>query len=89
MELNNNTYVVFDVLELDKINFLEVMETSAETVRISVDGTKTFVKWKGDVPECVLALETKSEYMNHEQMLNLMAMPEWTPTEGAPDGPTA
>lgn len=72
-------YVIFDVSELTTIDFSKVLETSAETVRKSVDGTKTFVKWDGElVPTCVENLTTKSVYYTHEEMLNLLATSEWT-----------
>lgn len=53
-------YVIFDTTELDQIDFDQVLETSAETVRRSVDGTKTFVKYRDDMPASVAALVTKS-----------------------------
>ena len=37
-------YVIFDVSEVWKIDFDEVMETSIDTLRKSNDETKTFVK---------------------------------------------
>jgi len=80
MEYNmyeNRNYVIFSVTELDKINFDEVLETSADTVRRSVDGTKTFVKWNGDVPECVSTLTTKGNYLTHDEIIELIATPEW------------
>jgi UDP-3-O-[3-hydroxymyristoyl] glucosamine N-acyltransferase len=75
----NRTYVIFDVAELDKINFNEVLETSAETVRKSVDGTKTFVKWEdgGSVPASVETLMTKGAYLTHEEILDILATPAW------------
>lgn len=41
----NRNYLIFSVTEIDKIDFSKVCETSPETLRRSVDGTKTFVKW--------------------------------------------
>jgi hypothetical protein len=41
---DNRKYIIFSTSELEKINFDEVFETSAETVRKSVNQTKTFVK---------------------------------------------
>jgi hypothetical protein len=79
MYLNRN-FVIFDVSELDKIDFSSVLETSAETVRRSVHGTKTFVKWEGDVPACVESLATKSEYLTYEEMIEVLNEPEWTNT---------
>jgi hypothetical protein len=46
----NRNFVIFNTSELDQIDFDQVLETSADTVRQSVDGTKTFVKWDGDLP---------------------------------------
>jgi hypothetical protein len=43
-EYTNRQFMIFNVSELNQINFTEVLETSSETVRRSVDGTKTFVK---------------------------------------------
>ena len=35
----NRKFVIFSVTELDLVDFSQVLETSAETVRKSVDGT--------------------------------------------------
>ena len=78
MEYESRQFVVFEVSELSKIDFSQVLETSEDTVRRSVDGTKTFVKWDGDtVPECVSSLTTKSEYMTYIEILNLIETTEW------------
>ena len=76
----NRQYVIFDVTELDKINFEEVLETSADTVRKSVDGTKTFVKWVDGtaVPASVLTLTTKGDYLTHDEILVILSGPDWT-----------
>jgi hypothetical protein len=78
MEYDNRQYVIFSTSELDSIDFTQVLETSAETVRRSVDGTKTFVKWEGNVPSSVVALTTKSEYLTYEEIMSIMATEEWT-----------
>ena len=36
-------FMIFNVSELDSIDFTQVLETSKDTVRKSVDKTKTFV----------------------------------------------
>jgi len=72
-------YMIFNVSELDAINFDLVLETSAETVRKSVDETKTFVKWEGDIiPECVMNLATKEGPYSHEQILYILSGEDWT-----------
>ena len=71
--------MIFNVSELDTINFNEVLETSADTVRKSVDLTKTFVKWDGvTIPPSVEALTTKEGPYTYEEILAILATPEWT-----------
>ena len=72
-------FVIFNVSELDQIDFNEVLETSAETVRKSVDETLTFVKWDGDTaPACVEGLTTKSQYYTYSEILDILATEAWT-----------
>jgi len=40
----NRTFVIFSVDEIPLIDFSQVLETSADTLRKSVDSTMTFVK---------------------------------------------
>ena len=78
MEFENRRYVIFAVTELDQIDFGQVLETSAETVRRSVDGTQTFVKYEGEMPATVAALSTKSESYTHDAMLTILNTAEWS-----------
>ena len=71
-------YVIFSVEELNKIDFTQVLETSSETVRKSINGTKTFVKWNGVAPECINNLTTIENYYTHEEMLELLSNNEWS-----------
>ena len=75
------TYITFNVSEIGSIDFNQVLETSVETLRYSVDKTQTLVKWEGEVPSCVLSLTTKSSYMSYNQMLALLSTPVWTYNE--------
>jgi hypothetical protein len=79
MDYNNREFMIFNVSELPNINFNEVLETSAETVRKSVDETKTFVKWDGnEIPPSVQSLQTKEGPYTYNEMLNILSTPEWT-----------
>lgn len=71
-------YVVFNVSELNKIDFNQVFETSSETVRLSVDGTKTFIKYDGNMPSSVSTLTTKEGPYSHEEILTILAGSDWT-----------
>jgi len=75
-------YCIFSVTEMDKIDFSQVCETSADTVRRSVDGTKTFVKWDGETPSCISMLNTASPHYTHEEILQILSTEEWSSSEG-------
>lgn len=75
---DSRQYMIFNVSELDSINFDQVLETSAETVRKSVDEMKTFVKWEHDIPECVLNLQSKEGPYTHSEILEILSGPDWT-----------
>jgi hypothetical protein len=76
--IEDREYMIFNVSELSKIDFTKVLETSAQTVRKSVDGTKTFVKWEGAIPQCVNELDTKEGPYSHSEILQILSGPEWT-----------
>ena len=42
------TYITINMSEIALVDFNEVMETSEDTVRLSVDGLETVLKWEGD-----------------------------------------
>lgn len=76
---NNREYMIFNVSEIDNVDFTQVLETSKETVRKSVDGTKTFVKWEGNtIPTTVSSLTTKVGPYTHSEILTILATDEWT-----------
>ena len=77
-EYQNIRFVIFEVTELSLIDFTQVYETSYDTVRKSVDETKTFVKWEGDnVPTSVDALTTKEGPYTYSEMLAILSTSEW------------
>ena len=71
------SYVIIDSSEVDSIDFDQVLETSADTLRYSLDGTQTFVKYEGDQPSF---LSGKQEY-THSEILAILATDEWTSDE--------
>jgi len=79
MTYENREFMIFNVSELPQIDFTQVLETSIDTVRKSVDETKTFVKWDGvEIPSSVDSLTTKEGPYTYEEMLTILATPEWT-----------
>ena len=77
-DYDHRHYVIFNCTELGTIDFNQVLETSANTVRKSVDETKTFVKYNGDMPSSVSSLTTKSQEYSHSEILVILATSEWT-----------
>ena len=77
-EYENRRFVIFEVTEISQIDFTQVYETDADTVRKSVDETKTFVKYNLPEPSSVTALTTKSQEYTYEEILQILSTPEWT-----------
>ena len=71
------SYVIIDSSEVDSIDLDQVLETSADTLRYSLDGTKTFVKYEGEQPSF---LSGKTEY-THSEILAILSGDEWTSDE--------
>jgi hypothetical protein len=74
----NRQFMIFNVSELQLIDFTQVYETSIDTVRKSVDDTKTFVKWNGSTPECILNLTTQEGPYSYEGMIAILQTSEWS-----------
>jgi hypothetical protein len=77
----NRSYVIFNVSELGSIDFGEVLETSADTVRKSIDQTLTFVKYDGDMPSSISSLTTKQGPYTHSEILSILSGDDWTSNE--------
>lgn len=78
-DYEHREFMIFNVSELPQIDFTQVQETSIDTVRKSIDGTKTFVKWDGDnIPSSVETLTTKEGPYTYEEILIILSTEEWT-----------
>jgi hypothetical protein len=71
-------YLIFPITELSKVDFSQVLETSEETVRKSVDNLKTFVKWSGEQPTFVSTLENTEGPYTHEEIMDILSTEEWS-----------
>ena len=80
-QFEHREYLIIPVSELTKVNFDEVLETSAETVRKSIDQTKTFVKWEGAEPAFVATISGAEGPYTYDEILNILTGVEWTQTE--------
>tara|TARA_R100001530_G_C4300705_1_gene150387 strand:- start:865 stop:1119 length:255 start_codon:yes stop_codon:yes gene_type:complete len=73
----NRHYVVFNTSEKDSINYDEVLENSADTLRLSLDEEKTFIKYEGDEPDSVNSLTTKEAVRSHSEIRELLGTDDW------------
>ena len=73
----NREYIVFNVSEKDSIDYNEVLENSADSLRLSLDGEKTFIKYEGDMPDSVSSLETKEAVRSYSEIRELLETGNW------------
>ena len=64
----NRKYVIIDKDDVSSVDFSQVLETSADTLRYSTDDSQTFVKYEGTQPSF---LSGKTEY-NHSEILAIL-----------------
>jgi hypothetical protein len=79
----SKTYCIITVAEVTSlpVDFSQVLETSAETLRNSLNGVNTFVKYNGTQPSF---LSGKTEY-TYENFLTLLSGVEWSFSLGTLD----
>ena len=70
-------YVIYNMANVDLINFDQVKETSRDTLRLSLDQTKCVLKFEGNTPDFLVGLQ---QY-NYEEILAIMYSSEWTNNE--------
>ena len=67
----NRKYVILDTSETGSIDFSQVLETSNETLRLNLSGSRTFVKYEGSMPSSISALSSKTSEYTHTEILNV------------------
>lgn len=87
--MNTNTYVISNISELNNVDYSQVSQTSADTVRKSIDLSKFILKYDGDKPVTIQSLDTNgklvsyddNKYFTHSQILEITSTPEWVGTQ--------
>ena len=72
--MNNLKYVILPASEIGDIVFSEVKEDSAGTLGLSIDESKTFVKYEGAKPRFLYGKDTHT----HSEILVILNTPEWS-----------
>ncbi len=75
---HDRTYLIIPAAAVPQIDFDTVCETSAETLRYSVDGSQTFVKWDGAMPDFLAEIPGAQGPYDHDTILAILATPAWT-----------
>lgn len=68
-------YTILNIEHIDSLDYSELSDTSKDTSRRSVDGTKFVVEFDEE-PDCLKNIE--HEVLTHEQAINIMSTEEWT-----------
>jgi len=75
---DNRHWVIISAADVSNIDFTQVYETSADTLRYSVDESQTFVKYDGDMPSSVNACSSKSQEYSHSEILSILHTEAWS-----------
>jgi len=72
------TYATISITDLELIDFSQIHETSAETIRKSLDESEFIIKYDA-VPSFISDGSVEIlQAMNHDEALQLMATDEWS-----------
>ena len=77
---NTRTYAVINLTDVGLIDFSQIGETSASTIRKSLDDTQFVIKWQdGYTPTFITdGTVVPVETYDHHAILELMATPAWS-----------
>ncbi len=72
----NRTYIIINASDVSSVDFSQVMETSASTLRYNIAGDKTFVKFPSENATPSF-LEDKTAY-THSEILTILNGEDWS-----------
>ena len=67
-------YVIYDMADIANVDFSEVVETSRDTLRLSLDEQKTVLKFIDETPSFLTGIQQYT----HAEILTIMKSSEWT-----------
>ena len=74
----SNTYAIIDINDITSVDFSQVEQNSADTVRKSLDGLKFVLKWEVEPSFIADGTITPLQTLTHEECLALMSTAEWS-----------
>lgn len=72
--MSDRQYVIINAADVSTVNFDDVLETSADTLRYNVAGDKTLVKYEGETPSFLVGKPSFS----HSEILEILSNENWT-----------
>ena len=77
MDYSNRKWVIVNVSDITDEMISSANQTSMDTLRKTLDGSKAILKFDGDTPSCFDGLTT----YNHSEILTELAKSDWTSSE--------
>lgn len=74
-------YLIIGKDDVSLIDFNSVLQTSQETLRYSIDGNKTIIKWNSETPGFVSSIVYKEGPYSQEEILDILKTSEWVSEE--------
>jgi hypothetical protein len=71
-------YAIININDLDNVDFTQIGETSADTIRRSLDGFKFVLKWVQEPTFIKDGTIIPLQVLTHQECLELMNTSEWT-----------
>ncbi len=78
--MNSKTYAIIKLSDIGLIDFSQVAQSSASTVRKSLDNTQFVIKWQEGYEPTFIAdgKVTPLQVLSHAECLELMATSDWS-----------
>ena len=77
MDYSNRSWVIVNVSDITDEMIASAIQTSMDTLRKTLDGSKAILKFEGNTPSCFDGLTT----YNHSEILTELAKNTWTEEE--------
>jgi hypothetical protein len=73
----NRTWVIVNVSDITDEMIENAIQTSIDTLRTTLDGSKAILKWDGDTPSCFDGMDT----YNHSEIKEELSKSDWSEDE--------
>ena len=74
MDYTNRDWVIINASDITDEMIEKSIQSSIDTLRKSLDGTKAILKYDGRKPSCFYNIDT----YNHSEILEILNSPDWT-----------